>query len=326
MGTHCSYSINQSLIVVVTVCVCNWVLGVVAVDGVLVVRDHGVLCLVDGAAFGSQLNVGLLVLALHVGVEVSWEVVHDGVIANNVWLISLVWVVGHALNEVSWLLVVVCAGGIVGAVGEVGTGVVGTVVDHVVIFILGFVVVLLALVVIVVWVGSVVDGGVANKVVIVILGLVIGLGLTFVIVVVSIDSWVGNGGGGVADKVVIVVFRLVIGLGLALIVVAPWVYIFSNNGRVNSMGSIAVATVGTVAVWVGNGVVTDKVVVLFLLVLGLGLTLVVVVVAVAVAVWLVDSGGAVDKVVVVVSLDLVVVVSDGMDNGGGWDDGGVVVP
>lgn len=299
----------------------------VAVDGVLVVRDHGVLCLVDGAAFGSQFNVGLLVLALHVGVEVSWEVVHDGVIANNVWLISLVWVVGHALNEVGWLLVVVCAGGIVGAVGEVGTGVVGTVVDQVVIFILGFVVVLLALVVIVVWVGSVVDGGVANKVVIVILGLVVGLGLTFVIVVVSIDSWVGNGGGGVADKVVIVVFRLVIGLGLALIVVVIWVVcIFSNDGRVNSMGSIAVATVGSIAVWVGNGVVTDKVVVLFLLVLGLGLTLVVVVVAVAVAVWLVDSGGAVDKVVVVVSLDLVVVVSDGMDNGGGWDDGGVVVP
>merc|ERR1719331_2183141 len=177
MGTHCSYSINRSLIVVVTVCVCNWVLGVVAVDGVLVVRDHGVLCLMDGAAFGSQLNVGLLVLALHVGVEVSWEVVHDGVVANNVWLISLVWVVGHALNEVGWLLVVVCAGGIVGAVGEVGTGVVGTVV---------------------------------NKVVIVILGLVISLGLTFVIVVVSIDSWVGNGGGGVADKVVIVLLAFVI--------------------------------------------------------------------------------------------------------------------
>ena len=209
---------------------CNWVLGVVAVDGVLFVRDHGVLYLVDGAAFGSKLDVGLLVLALHMGVEVSWEVVHDGVIANNVWLISLVWVVGHALDEVSWLLVVVCAGGIVGAVGEVSTGVVGTVVDQVVVFILGFVVVLLALIVVDVWV---VDGGgcVADKVVIVVFRLVLGLGLTFVVVVVdnsvaSVPCWVDS-----VDAVVILGFLGLIGILLALVVVV-------SNGMDNGGGVV----------------------------------------------------------------------------------------
>ena len=56
----------------------------------------------------------LLAEFLVVGIEVSRGIVDDGVVAHNVRLISLVWVMCHALNEVGRLLMVILVVGIIG--------------------------------------------------------------------------------------------------------------------------------------------------------------------------------------------------------------------
>jgi len=76
---------------------------------VLVVGDHCVVFVVDGTSVGFVLkfHVGLLlVVLLVVRVEVGWHLVVDGVVMDDAWLI-VVLVMGHALNEVVGLLVVV---------------------------------------------------------------------------------------------------------------------------------------------------------------------------------------------------------------------------
>ena len=73
------------------------------------VRDGGVGSLTDGAFLrGSDFDVRILLAELgSVRVEVSRGIVDDGMVAYNVWLISLVWVMGHALDEVGRLLVMI---------------------------------------------------------------------------------------------------------------------------------------------------------------------------------------------------------------------------
>ena len=99
------------LAVDVLVGVVSWlVVNVLVLDVmVLVAGDHCVVFVVDGTSVGFVLkfDVGLLlVVLLVVRVEVGWHLVVDGVVMDDAWLI-VVLVMGHALNEVVGLLVVV---------------------------------------------------------------------------------------------------------------------------------------------------------------------------------------------------------------------------
>merc|ERR1719491_1048382 len=76
---------------------------------VLVVRDHGVVLVVDGTGVSLvlKLDVGLfLVVLLVVRVEVSGVIDNGSVLVNDVGII-VVLVMGHALNEVMGLLMFV---------------------------------------------------------------------------------------------------------------------------------------------------------------------------------------------------------------------------
>ena len=68
----------------------------------VVVRDHGVILVVDGSSVCLVLKLDvrlLLVVLLVVRVEVCGHIVVDGVVVHNAWLI-VVLMVCHALNEV----------------------------------------------------------------------------------------------------------------------------------------------------------------------------------------------------------------------------------
>ena len=68
----------------------------------VVVRDHGVILVVDGSAVSLVLKLDvrlLLVVLLVVGVEMCGNIMVDGMVVHNAWLIVML-VVSHALNEV----------------------------------------------------------------------------------------------------------------------------------------------------------------------------------------------------------------------------------
>ena len=95
--------------VVVALMMSGWVLIAKSVVGALVVhvflivvRDHGVILVVDGSSVSLVLKLDvrlLLVVLLVVRVEVCGHIVVDGMVVHNAWLI-VVLVVSHALNEV----------------------------------------------------------------------------------------------------------------------------------------------------------------------------------------------------------------------------------
>ena len=94
---------------VVSVLVLGFVMHILVVLVLLVVRDHSVVLVVDGTgvSFVFKFDVGLfLMVLLVVRVVVSWLCVVHGVLVNNVRVV-VVLVVGHTLDEVVRLLVVI---------------------------------------------------------------------------------------------------------------------------------------------------------------------------------------------------------------------------